>query len=50
LVFAKEGGDIAFSDIDLSPAEETAEAVRKIGRGAIAIRTDVAESDVLMTW
>lgn len=45
LLFAKEGADIAIGDLDLSSAEETAGEVRKIGRRAIAIKADVAESN-----
>jgi NAD(P)-dependent dehydrogenase (short-subunit alcohol dehydrogenase family) len=45
LLFAREGADIAVNDIDLPSAEKTAEAVKKIGRRAIAIKADVAEPD-----
>jgi NAD(P)-dependent dehydrogenase (short-subunit alcohol dehydrogenase family) len=45
LLFAKEGADIAVNDIDLSSAEETAGAVKQIGRKAIAVRADVAKAD-----
>ena len=45
LLFAREGADIAVNDIELSSAEETADAVKKIGRRAIAVKADVAESD-----
>jgi NAD(P)-dependent dehydrogenase (short-subunit alcohol dehydrogenase family) len=40
--FATEGADIAVNDIDLPSAENTAGAVRKLGRRAIAIQADVA--------
>jgi len=43
LLFAKEGADIAVSDLSLPAAEETAAAVKQIGRKAIAIRANVAE-------
>jgi len=43
LLFAREGANIAVNDIDLTSAEKTAEAVKQIGRRAIAIRADVAE-------
>ena len=43
LLFAKEGAYIAVNDIDLSSAEETAEAVKQIGRRAIAIKADISE-------
>ena len=45
LLFAGEGADIAVNDIDLPSAEKTAEAVKRIGRKAIAIQGDVAEPD-----
>lgn len=45
LLFAREGADIAVNDIDLPSAEKTADAVKKIGRRAIAIKADVAEPD-----
>ena len=41
LVLAKEGCDIAVSDIDPDGAEQTAEAVRALGRKAISLKTDV---------
>ena len=44
LMFAGEGADIAANDIDLAAAEKTANAVRKMGRRAIAIKADVAEA------
>ena len=43
LLFAREGADIAVNDIDPDTAKQTAEEVKKIGRRAIAIQTDVAE-------
>ena len=45
LLFAGEGADIAVNDIDLPSAEKTADAVKKIGRRAIAIKANVAEPD-----
>jgi NAD(P)-dependent dehydrogenase (short-subunit alcohol dehydrogenase family) len=45
LLFAKEGADVAIGDVDLASAEKTAEAVRQIGRSAIAIKADVGESE-----
>lgn len=45
LLFAKEGADIAVSDMALPSAEETAKAIRQIGQRAIAIGADVAELD-----
>lgn len=44
LMFAAEGADIAVNDIDLAAAEKTADSVRKLGRRAIAIGTDVADA------
>lgn len=41
LVLAKEGCDIAVSDIDPEGAEKTAAAVRDLGRKAISLKTDV---------
>ena len=41
LVLAKEGCDIAVSDIDLEGAEKSAAEVRGLGRKAIALKTDV---------
>lgn len=41
LVLAKEGCDIAVSDINREGAEKTAEAVRATGRKAISLKTDV---------
>ena len=43
LLFAKEGADIAVNDINLPSAEKTADAVRRLGRKAIAIKADVAD-------
>ena len=45
LVFAREGADIAVNDIELSTAQETAEAVRKTGRKAITVIADVTRPD-----
>ena len=42
LRFAGEGADIAVNDIDPTSAENTAGAVRKTGRRAIAVQADVA--------
>jgi 3-oxoacyl-[acyl-carrier protein] reductase len=41
LVLAKEGCDIAVSDIDVEGAEQTAVAIRDSGRKAISLITDV---------
>jgi len=42
---AAEGADIGVNDADLSSAEATAKAVKKLGRRAIAIEADVSEAD-----
>lgn len=47
LYFAKEGADIAVNDLNPSSAEETAEAVKKMGRKAITVVGSVAETDVV---
>ena len=41
LVLAKEGCDVAVSDIDLEGAEKTAAAIRDLGRKALALKIDV---------
>jgi len=43
ILFAKEGADVAVNDVNLEAAERTAEAVRKLGRKAIAIKADVSQ-------
>jgi NAD(P)-dependent dehydrogenase (short-subunit alcohol dehydrogenase family) len=43
ILFAEEGADVVATDLDLREAEQTAEAVRRIGRRAIAIFADIAE-------
>lgn len=42
---AAEGADIGVNDADLSSAEATAKAVKKLGQRAIAIEADVSEAD-----
>jgi NAD(P)-dependent dehydrogenase (short-subunit alcohol dehydrogenase family) len=42
LMFAAEGADISVNDINPEAAEKTANAVKKLGRKAIAIRADVS--------
>jgi NAD(P)-dependent dehydrogenase (short-subunit alcohol dehydrogenase family) len=42
LLFAREGANIAVNDINIASAEETADAIRKMGRKAIALKADVA--------
>jgi NAD(P)-dependent dehydrogenase (short-subunit alcohol dehydrogenase family) len=45
LLFAEEGANIAVNDINLYAGEETSAAVRRIGRKAITIGSDVAKAD-----
>jgi 3-oxoacyl-[acyl-carrier protein] reductase len=42
LLFAQEGADIVAADLDLAEAEETATAVKNVGRRAVAISADVS--------
>ena len=42
--FAEEGADISIPDIDLGRAQETARSIEAMGRKALVLRTDVAES------
>jgi 3-oxoacyl-[acyl-carrier protein] reductase len=43
LLFAREGADVAVNDINLKSAEETSNAIRKMGGKAIPVKADVAE-------
>lgn len=43
--FAEEGANIAIPDINEEDAEETAESIRKLGREALVIKTDVSRSE-----
>lgn len=43
LLFAHEGADVVAADLVLAEAEETAEAVKKAGRRAVALAADLAE-------
>jgi len=45
ILFAKEGADIVVTNLELSEAEKTAEAIRKIGRRAVAIAADISKPD-----
>jgi NAD(P)-dependent dehydrogenase (short-subunit alcohol dehydrogenase family) len=45
ILFAKEGADIVATDLELPEAEETAEAIRKTGRRAVAIAADISKPD-----
>jgi 3-oxoacyl-[acyl-carrier protein] reductase len=43
LLFAREGADVAISDVKLEPAEAVAREVRALGRRAAAVQTDVSD-------
>jgi NAD(P)-dependent dehydrogenase (short-subunit alcohol dehydrogenase family) len=45
ILFAEEGAEIVAANLELSEAEETAEAIRKIGRRAVAIAADISKAD-----
>jgi NAD(P)-dependent dehydrogenase (short-subunit alcohol dehydrogenase family) len=45
MLFAQEGADVVAADLDLSEAEETAAAVRRLGRKAIGMAADISEPD-----
>ncbi len=45
LILAQKGADIVVSDINLEKAEETVREIETIGRRAIAIRADVANTN-----
>jgi 3-oxoacyl-[acyl-carrier protein] reductase len=45
LLLALNGADVVVSDINLEKAEETAKEIQAIGRKAMAIKVDVANSD-----
>jgi 3-oxoacyl-[acyl-carrier protein] reductase len=46
LLLAREGCDaVAVTDVDLAGAEQTAEAVRKLGRESTAVKADVTNRD-----
>jgi NAD(P)-dependent dehydrogenase (short-subunit alcohol dehydrogenase family) len=45
VLFAEEGADVVAANLELPEAEETAEAVRKTGRRAIAIGADISKPD-----
>ncbi|MDA4129611.1 MAG: SDR family oxidoreductase [Thaumarchaeota archaeon] len=44
LVLAHSGADVVIPDVNLEGAEHTASEVRKLGRRAIAIKTDVSQA------
>lgn len=45
ILFAQEGADVVATNLELAEAEETVEAVKKIGRRAIAIAADISQPD-----
>jgi NAD(P)-dependent dehydrogenase (short-subunit alcohol dehydrogenase family) len=45
MLFAGEGAEVAVNDINISSAEGTADAIKKMGRKAIALKADVAEEN-----
>jgi 3-oxoacyl-[acyl-carrier protein] reductase len=49
LTLAKEGCDIISSDIDLEGAQKTADAVKALGRRALAFKVDVSDSSQVQT-
>lgn len=49
ILFAKEGADIVVTNLELSEAEETAEAIRKIGRRAVVVAADISKPDEIYT-
>ncbi len=44
MALAKDGADLAISDIDLDSASQTADEIKGLGRDAIAIKADVSNS------
>ena len=44
VAMAKAGADMVIASRRMGPIEETAEAVREVGRRAIAVSTDVTDS------
>jgi len=45
LLFAEEGADIVATNLELPEAEETAEAIRKVGGRAVSIAADISKPD-----
>ena len=45
ILFAKEGANVVATDLELPEAEETAEAIRKMARRAVAIPADISKPD-----
>jgi NAD(P)-dependent dehydrogenase (short-subunit alcohol dehydrogenase family) len=45
ILLAKEGADIVATNLGLPEAEETAEAIRKTGKRAVAIAADISKPD-----
>jgi NAD(P)-dependent dehydrogenase (short-subunit alcohol dehydrogenase family) len=49
LLFASEGAQVAVNDINVTSAEKTVEAIKQLGRKAIALPADVAEEKDVTT-
>jgi NAD(P)-dependent dehydrogenase (short-subunit alcohol dehydrogenase family) len=45
LLFAEEGADVIVANLELPDAKETAKAIRKIGRRAVAIAADISKPE-----
>jgi NAD(P)-dependent dehydrogenase (short-subunit alcohol dehydrogenase family) len=45
ILFAKEGADIVVANLELPEAEETAEAIGRVGRRAVAIAGDISNPE-----
>ncbi len=45
MILANEGCDIVVGDMDLHGAEQTADAVKKLGRRSIAVKVDVTKNE-----
>jgi NAD(P)-dependent dehydrogenase (short-subunit alcohol dehydrogenase family) len=43
ILFAEEGADVVVANLELPEAEETVEAIRKMGRRAVAIAADISK-------
>jgi len=45
VLFAEEGADIVAANLELPEAEETAQAIRRIGRRAVAMAADISKPE-----
>jgi NAD(P)-dependent dehydrogenase (short-subunit alcohol dehydrogenase family) len=48
LLFAKEGAEIAVNDINLAGAQETCDAIKKMGGNGLPFKADVADEKEVM--